>query len=126
MPQGSFLARVIPAPLSGTRRSGARYPRCLAFLALAALVSGCYVAGPKMHFEAIAIDELQREREVISEEVEGHGCPDSGIRHVDYSSTTDRALLQAPGANALANAEFFSAEKGIKLCVKVIGEAVKE
>ncbi len=79
-----------------------------------------------MKFDVVAIDELALDAEVVEEQVEAEVCPDNG-RYGDYAEAVEHALGKAPGADALVNVEFFSAERalGLELCVKVVGEAVK-
>jgi len=85
-------------------------------------VTGCLSSKP-MNFTAVSIGEASIEYIVLRQGAVGKDCEG---QYGSYEKATRNAIASVEGATALVNAKFSRKEVPVsKICVTVIGDAVK-
>ena len=85
-------------------------------------ITGCVSSKP-MNFTAVSTGEANIEYIVLSKGVVGKDCEG---QYGSYEKATRNAIASVEGATALVNAKFSRKEVPVaKICVTVIGDAVK-
>jgi len=87
------------------------------------LMVGC-ATEPQMSFEGASTAKISVPYTIVAKGVVGEVCPGKGDFLASYETALQLALSKAPGANALANAQFQRREQYGKICVRVVGDAV--
>ena len=98
----------------------------LSFLTACTIAVGGCVSSDAMQFTAVSVSDLTSNADIVQEGVAGEDCPKGAGSYGSYAEATRIAILSGPPANALINAQFSRVERPFaKICVKVIGDAVK-
>jgi hypothetical protein len=88
-------------------------------------LGGC-ASSQTMEFGIVSVDPLPISPTILKENVVGEDCPSGTSGYGSYSKATQQAISSVNTANALINAQFSRTERPVgKICVKVIGDAVR-
>jgi len=102
-----------------------KYFTCMIFSFLVLCLGGC-ATSQTMEFGAVSVDPLPVSPTILKENVMGEDCPSGTSGYGSYSIATQQAISSVNTANALINAQFSRTERPVgKICVRVIGDAVR-
>jgi hypothetical protein len=88
------------------------------------LLEGC-ASSQLMQFEAVSTHQLPIAPSILKANVRGEDCSKGSGSYGNYALATTRAIVSVPTANALINAKFLRSDDFSRICVVVIGDAVR-